>query len=68
MNLGDDLCEEVCYGHYHELGCVHAFLERDGVGDDELLKRLDAYSENMCESVKAKDAKLKEVGYKNYNK
>lgn len=38
------------------------------VGDDELLKRLDAYSENMCESVKAKDAKLKEVGYKNYNK
>lgn len=38
------------------------------VGDAELLKRLEAYSEEMCESVKAKDAKLKEVGYKNYGK
>lgn len=38
------------------------------VGDDALLERLNAYSEDMCESVKKKDSKLKEVGYKNYNK
>ena len=36
------------------------------VGDDELLKRLEAYSEKQCESVKAKDAKLKEIGYEEY--
>lgn len=36
------------------------------VSDGELLKRLKAYSEEMKESVQAKDARLKEVGYKNY--
>lgn len=36
--------------------------------DPELLQRLKAYSEEMKEQVVAKDAKLKEVGYKNYSK
>ena len=34
--------------------------------DPELLQRLKAYSEEMKEQVVKKDAKLKEVGYKNY--
>jgi len=38
------------------------------VSDEKLLERLEAYSNKQCESVKAKDAKLKEVGYENYNK
>ena len=38
------------------------------VSDDELLARLKAYSENMKQSVMAKDAKLQETGYKNYTK
>ena len=36
------------------------------VSDPELLKKLKAYSEEMSESVQTKDAKLSEVGYKNY--
>ena len=36
------------------------------VSDPELLKKLKAYSEEMSESVQAKDARLSEVGYKNY--
>ena len=38
------------------------------VSDDELRARLKAYSENMKQSVMAKDAKLQETGYKNYTK
>ena len=38
------------------------------VSDDELLAKLKAYSENMKQSVMAKDAKLQETGYKNYTK
>ncbi len=38
------------------------------VSDGELLKKLKAYTENMKEAVEKKDAKLKEVGYKNYSK
>ena len=38
------------------------------VSDAELLGKLKTYSEDMCESVKKKDAKLKSVGYKEYNK
>jgi 5-(carboxyamino)imidazole ribonucleotide mutase len=38
------------------------------VSDSELLKKLKAYTENMKEAVEKKDAKLKEVGYKNYSK
>ena len=38
------------------------------VSDSELLKKLKAYSESMKEAVEKKDAKLKEVGYKNYSK
>lgn len=38
------------------------------ISDDELLARLKAYSENMKQSVMAKDAKLQETGYKNYTK
>ena len=34
------------------------------VSDPELLKRLKAYVNDLKEDVKAKDAKLKEVGYK----
>ena len=34
--------------------------------DDALLSRLKAYTQEMKEEVEAKDAKLKEVGYKNY--
>ena len=33
--------------------------------DDALLSRLKAYTQEMKEEVEAKDAKLKEVGYKN---
>ncbi len=36
------------------------------VSDPELLKRLRAYVNDLKEDVKAKDAKLKEVGYKEY--
>ena len=38
------------------------------IGDDELLGRLKAYTENMKKEVQAKDARLKEVGYENYKK
>ena len=38
------------------------------VSDDELLEKLKAYSENMKQTVMAKDAKLQETGYKNYTK
>ncbi len=34
--------------------------------DPELLKRLKAYSENLKKQVQAKDARLQEVGYKEY--
>ena len=36
--------------------------------DNALLSRLKAYIKEMKEEVEAKDAKLKEVGYKNYTK
>ena len=36
------------------------------VSDPELLERLKSYSEEMKQQVEAKDAKLQEVGYKNY--
>ena len=36
--------------------------------DKELLKKLKDYKEELREQVGAKDAKLSEVGYKNYNK
>jgi 5-(carboxyamino)imidazole ribonucleotide mutase len=36
--------------------------------DEALLTRLKAYSENMKEQVQKKDARLKEVGYKEYMK
>ena len=36
--------------------------------DDALLSRLKAYTPELTEDVEAKDAKLKEVGYKNYTK
>ena len=36
--------------------------------DDALLSRPKAYTQEMKEEVEAKDAKLKEVGYKNYTK
>ena len=36
--------------------------------DPELLAKLKAYTQEMKEEVEAKDAKLKEVGYKNYTK
>ena len=38
------------------------------IGDDELLGRLKAYTENMKKEVQAKDARLKEVGYEKYKK
>ena len=34
--------------------------------DAELLSRLKAYSQNLKEQVEKKDARLQEVGYKNY--
>ncbi len=34
--------------------------------DEELLKRLKDYSRRLRESVQKKDAKLQEVGYRNY--
>lgn len=36
------------------------------VSDDEMLKKLEAYSSKQCAAVQDKDARLKEVGYKNY--
>ena len=36
--------------------------------DKALLKKLKDYKEELREQVGAKDAKLSEVGYKNYNK
>lgn len=36
--------------------------------DSELLQRLKDYAKSLKESVQAKDAKLKETGYKNYSK
>ena len=36
--------------------------------DEALLQRLKDYSRELKEQVQAKDAKLKEVGYKNYTK
>jgi 5-(carboxyamino)imidazole ribonucleotide mutase len=36
------------------------------VSDTELLQRLKAYTVEMKEAVQAKDARLQEVGYKNY--
>ena len=38
------------------------------VSDAELLAKLKDYSQEMKEGVLAKDAKLQEVGYKNYGK
>lgn len=37
------------------------------VSDDDLLKKLKAYSENLKDEVVAKDEKLQKVGYKSYN-
>ena len=34
--------------------------------DPELLAKLKAYTQEMKEQVEAKDARLQEVGYKNY--
>ena len=34
--------------------------------DDELLARLEAYTENLKEQVEAKDQKLQQIGYENY--
>ena len=34
--------------------------------DEELLKKLKAYSQNLKESVQKKDERLSQVGYKNY--
>ena len=34
--------------------------------DEELLAKVKDYAEQMKSEVEAKDAKLKEVGYKNY--
>lgn len=38
------------------------------VSDADLLARLKAYSTNLKEQVQAKDAKLQEIGYKEYMK
>ncbi len=37
------------------------------MSDDSLLKKLKKYKEEMADGVKAKDLRLKEVGYKNYS-
>ena len=36
--------------------------------DPELLAKLKAYTQEMKEQVEAKDAKLRETGYRNYSK
>lgn len=36
------------------------------VGDEEILDKVKNYARNLEEQVKAKNAKLQEVGYKNY--
>ena len=37
------------------------------MSDDSFLKKLKEYKEEMADGVKAKDLRLKEVGYKNYS-
>ena len=37
------------------------------MSDDALLNKLKEYKDEMAEGVKAKDSRLKEVGYKNYS-
>lgn len=38
------------------------------VSDEALLQKVKDYSQSLKEQVKAKDAKLQQTGYKNYNK
>ena len=38
------------------------------VSDPVLLGKLKEYSRNMADEVAAKDARMQETGYKNYNK
>lgn len=38
------------------------------VSDDALLSKVKAYAEDLKRQVQAKDAKLQEIGYKNYTK
>lgn len=38
------------------------------VSDDALLQKLKDYSENLKKQVQEKDAKLQEIGYKNYGR
>lgn len=38
------------------------------ISDEQLLERLKNYTKELKESVQAKDARLQEVGYKNYAK
>ena len=38
------------------------------ISDPELLQKVKDYAKELKENVKAKDAKLQEVGYKNYSK
>ncbi len=38
------------------------------ISDPELLQKLKDYKEDLQDEVKAKDARLQEVGYKNYTK
>ena len=35
-------------------------------GDEELLAKIENYTENLKKQVEAKDAKLQQVGYANY--
>ena len=38
------------------------------VSDDALLSKVKAYAEDLKRQVQAKDARLQEIGYKNYTK
>ena len=38
----------------------------ESLTEEELLAKLKAYSQELKEQVEAKDARLQEVGYKNY--
>ena len=55
-------------GEAYDGALLRSFLKKEVGISTALLSRLKAYTQEMKEEVEAKDAKLKEVGYKNYTK
>ena len=47
---------------------MQEYLQQRFLQHEQLLERLKNYTKELKESVQAKDARLQEVGYKNYAK